>query len=1417
MLAVGLLAACGGDTPSPATSQPTSSIATPVPAATATPVQAPTFTPSGHDGDEGLVLRSQAEESVYQGAKCSPEATVRGFDVAAIKLEITLNRFLDYDPEGRMFVLEEELKRALQEEAQNRAARSDQAEPAASIGLQSDAIQPLTIRVNQGDCLRITLRNALDNGESASLHLHGSGLHMADTGVPAIATNTDAIAGPGASVTYQWMVEEDEPEGTHYSHSHGNTREQTSHGLFGALIVEPKGSVYLDPANGAKLRSGWAAIIQDHSGSDFREFAIYYHEIGNASFTVLNKTGTSGFAIRGRAVPFVDDFTGAYKPGGRAINYRSEPFLNRMQLQNDTIGSFDPSQAYSSYTFGDPATPIARTYLGDPVKQRVIHGGSEVFHVHHVHGGSIRWRRQPRVEPTAFDTGLDKHPPLLPRATARTDSQAVGPSENFDVENECGSGGCQQSVGDFLIHCHVAHHYVAGMWMIWRVHNTLQDGVVSLDGLPPLRELPDREGGMVLAVTSKDLVDTTVDWKGKTFDITRDNLAGWVEQQLPPAGVPRGYDASVLDWRKEGELYLNEPDTDLVWASFRSTSPGSRPPLPFNPKTGKLAYPFLRPHLAKRPPFAPNHGPSPFLEPFRQGTGTDPPQPGENGPWSLCPSDTRLKEFTIHAINLPITLSEKANLLDPVGQLFVLKEQEEAVRANNGLKVPLAIRANAGQDCVDIIFKSELEDTGENFFFSKVNIHIHFVQFDVQGSDGVTTGFNYESSIRPFTVEGETLSTDAAAGATSLSLGSVQRFQAGAVVGVGMDQDQTFEVRRIQAVQGDTLVFTEPLKHPHEQGEIVSTEFVRYRWYPDVQFGTAYFHDHVSALTSWRHGLFGALIAEPPGSTYHDPHTGDEALSGPLVDVHTDQLVSADLTGSFRELVLFIQDDSPLTNVGQSSGSSINLRVEPLASRGGDPAFLFDSGTHGDPATPLLEAFLGDPIVLRGLVSATNDVHTLHLDGHWFRLEPFSLTSPPVNNVHIGISERFDLVVPRAGGPQNMPGDYLYYNGRSFKLREGSWGILRVHGDDAEVELRKLPGHELLPSSASSICASGAPEREFSVSVVKTPLPMLEGALGKLFVLEEDKEAVLSGSLSPEPLVLSVNVGDCVKIRVTNETRAGPVSFHTDMLAYDPKDSMGINAGRNPPQTIRARESRTYTFFAHPEVGETVALVRDWGKVLENPGLGLYGAIIVGPRGATYTHPVTGDEMDAKSGWRVDVHPPSGPSYRRFALFIQDEDEVIGTHLMPYTEQVQGVVGLNYRSEPFAGRLAEVGDSSKVFSSDEFGDPSTPLMEAYAGDPVKVHVLVPFSEQAHVFSLEGHQWPLEPGRAGSDMLNSVQVGGLDALTIVPDRGAGGRTGLPGDYIYGDHREPYREAGLWGIFRVYQQGQEGTGLRPLPNK
>lgn len=1352
-------------------------------------------------------------QPVAPASTCGRGAPVRAYRAAAIEVDITVNRYLDHDPQGRMYVLEEDLERVRAEEASNAAARAGRGDPAVTAGLQGDAIQPLTLRVLPGECLRISLRNALPQGEAASLHVHGADLRVAVSGGAAIATNPGAVARPGQSVVYEWMVAADEPEGTHHFHSHGDTRAQTSHGLFGAVVVEPAGSTWLDPRTGAPLRSGWDAVIRSSSGTDFREFALYYHEVGNENYQLLD-------AADGR-VPLVDPVTGAYRPGARALNYRSEPFGNRLRLQMTRApvgaGTFDEAVAYSSYAFGDPATPMMRSYLGDPTKQRVVHGGSEVFHVHHVHGGATRWPRQPNVEASRFDSGVDKHPPLLPEATERTDSQSLGPSETYDVVPECGSGGCQGSVGDFLYHCHVAEHYFAGMWGLWRTYNTAQTGVASTDTLPPLRELPQRRGGVTPAVTSAGLMGATVSAADRPVTIGSGDLDRWVERQLPPRGVPRGYDAAVLDWRREGDTYFGEPETDQVWPGYRSAAPGQRPALRFDPKTGKLAFPFLRPHLGRRPPFAPNHGPSPFLEPDHDGT--DPPAPGANGRGSLCPSDTRSKTFNLQAINVPVPINEKQGIIDANGMLFVLKEQEAAVRADPELRRPLAIRANAGEDCVDIVLTSQLEDNPESHGFSKVNAHIHFVQFDIQASDGVVSGFNYEQSVRPYRSEGAALSQPASAGSTTIRVTDSARFQPGVVVGIGMDAGQAFEALSVVAVNGPVITVAKPLGSDHAAGEIVSTEFVRYRWHDDTQFGTAYFHDHVNAIGTWRHGLYGALVSEPPGSTYHDPRTGEEIRSGAIADIHTDARVSADVKGSFRELVSFVHDESTVNHVGRSTGSSLNLRAEPLDRRRGDTATVFSSHAHGDPATPVIEANVGDPVVVRSLVSATNEMHTWHLDGHWFRKEPQSLGSPPVSTVHLGISERYDLVVPAAGGAQRLPGDYLYGNGRSLKMREGSWGLLRVRGREgrAGLPLRALPGHEVVPRSPGSVCPPAAPVREFQVVAMEAPMPMLGGKAGRLFALAEDAEAVRDGRRPPEPLVLHVAVGDCVKLHLRNAVSSGPVAIRCDLLASDPLDSGGVAAGYNPDQTVAPGQVRTSTYYASPEVGEVVSLVRDGGDVGSNSDLGLYGAIVVGPAGASYRDPTSGEDVGGRSRWNVVVQPPSGPAYRDFTLLFHDEDASIGSHRMPYTTKVQGTVGVNYRSEPLKRRLEADPDPATVFSSSTPGRPlpSTPLLEAFAGDPVRIHALAPWSEQSQVFSVEGHRWAMEPGRAGTNLLSSVPLGALDVVTAELEGGAGGPGRVPGDYVWGDHREPYREAGLWGLFRVLPVGAPGATLRALP--
>ena len=296
------------------------------------------------------------------------------------------------------------------------------------------------------------------------------------------------------------------------------------------------------------------------------------------------------------------------------------------------------------------------------------------------------------------------------------------------------------------------------MWGIWRVYNTRQDGVASTDGLPSLLPLPDRRSALSVAVPARALVGTTVKAYDRSTEITADNLDNWVAGQLPPAGVPKGYDASVWDWHRlggtTGESFVGEKEPAEAWPGYQSRQPGKRLELLFDPRTGRLAYPFLRPHLGARPPFAPNHGPTPFLD---DHAGPDPPKPGANGAGSLCPKGTTPRQFAINAIATPVPRNAAHQTIDGQGLLFVMRSQEAQARKDPKWQVPLAIRANAGEDCVDVLLRNEIPETA-NLPFSKVGLHIHFVQFDVQASDGLDAGFNYEQTVRPYTLEGTKLS-----------------------------------------------------------------------------------------------------------------------------------------------------------------------------------------------------------------------------------------------------------------------------------------------------------------------------------------------------------------------------------------------------------------------------------------------------------------------------------------------------------------------------------------------------------------------------------------------------------------------------------------------------------------------------------
>ncbi|MFG2044487.1 hypothetical protein [Dactylosporangium sp. NPDC048998] len=1531
-------------------------------------------------------------------------APQRTYNVTAIDLDIVVDRFGDHDPYGYMYVLNDRLSAVRAQEAALHAASSlpedDPSAAKVSIGLGQDPIQPLVLRARLGECVVINLTNKLTraplNGllgnppiaqpggiPSVSIDMAGVSYDAAaGDGGQAVGNNpTSVMAEVGQTKQYRYYLDPTMGEGAKVFRSGGDSTQLTAHGLFGTLIAEPAGSRWYDPVTGVERTtdatwSNWEAMIKPGAGTTFREFTIIYHEVGDENFNLRRplRQNTTGIPIGGdpgtpvgdqvqlgRPLPMLDirpptasqpdeggGATNSYRPGSRAINYRSESFYRRLQLdagRGADAQQADKSLAYSSYTFGDPATPMPRSYLGEPTKTRLVQAGQEQLHVHHVHGGGTRWTLDDGAGDTDLGGGLSKEP-LPSTDTIQLDSQTVSPFESYTLDHACGAGGCQQAAGDFLYHCHIAHHYIAGMWGLWRVYDTAQ---------PDLAKLPGREAAPS-AVNSAGLLGRTIEGKtvvlqaGLTNPQTQVALEQLVENALPPQGTrwndgsgPDTQDATVWDWLKRGTaaapVYLGEPDTTAVWANYRSSAPGARPEILFNPVTGRPAYPLLKPHLGMRPPFAPNgHAGAP-------GVGDTATARHRDG---LCPQASRVDRFNVTAISVPF--QETARETDNKGEIYVLTQDKDAVLAGTKPVEPLAIRSNVG-DCIAVNFGSELNPSVQ----SKVNMHTHLVQFDPLASDGVVAGFAFEQSVYAASRDNRTLASVDAPNRVTVS--NVDHLRPGISIGVGVART-SIEVKKIVTIAGNQLTFDSDLANPdHTAGEPVSVEFVQYRWYSDVDSGTVFWHDHVNAIYSWAHGLFAAHIIEPKGSTYHDPKTGAQVTSGTQVDIHTTGSVGAGQSGSFREFVLFLHNgrrgrgelnSSPQEglnpfNPGQEcEEGDINLRAAPLGERtppGATPAnptttmqrqefngancrnafsrapdipnqldantvratvttvdpYVFSSVKYGDPSTPLLRAYTGDPVVVR-TIGVGERAEALRIQGHRFRTQRFNADGELTDTATTGISERFDYVLDGGAG---APGDYLYYSARTFALESGAWGIFRAH-DTLQGDLKPLPGRPAPatgvgfprqvaatgntqqvpgPDPASAYrpdgtvntdvvtstvnpCPTLARRIDYDVSLINQALPTspYQDTGGVVYALTSDVAAVRAGTKALEPLVLRADKGDCVRLTLRNQTTAGSLYGGTNAgldlakLVHNPQLSSGAAIGLNPDSTVTAGRSVTYTYYADKELG--TSLFQNLGSTASLRH-GAYGMLIVEPAGSTWTKSADNTPLGpTATSTQAIIRLPNGTRLREFALTMQTTDQQFSRSVQPYVDVVAGsgvnqpqsplpfapVPGappgtadhsgpydkaynsVNYRTEPLTQRLGltanvndyttvnVVGSYGSAFSSNPYGEPRTPVFQAYAHDPVVFRVGVGASDQFHSFAISGHAFRMDPRIRKSAMISTRTIGAGETMDACI-ASAGGQAGNPGDYLYQDARQAFTEAGIWGIFRVRPRGAPG-GPAPL---
>lgn len=743
----------------------------------------------------------------------------------------------------------------------------------------------------------------------------------------------------------------------------------------------------------------------------------------------------------------------------------------------------------------------------------------------------------------------------------------------------------------------------------------------------------------------------------------------------------------------------------------------------------------------------------------------------------------KVKVFEIAIVQAKLTYNDYG-WHDPEGRFFVLKEELER---HGGLEAyirkveeqeiqvePLVIRANTG-DCIELRTTNLLPEYLEDSKFQLrtrtdiVGHHVHLVKFDTITADGSANGWNNIAGAR----------------------------------------------------KCETLVE---------------------RFFANEELHTVFFHDHLFANSHQQHGVFGALIIEEAGATFHNIRDGKELPFG------TQAVIKRSDGSSFREFTLFVHDFAFLfdkkghpLNAPEVPGShddpgvmGINYRAEPMRERlkkHGDPAYIFSSHVHGDPATPVLETYPGDELMIRLIDGAHEEQHVFNITGMSWRKELADNRSPLAASQTIGVSEAFNLNIKES----YQAGDYLYYFGGIDDAWLGLWGIIRAY--DAYQECLKpiCEGknriHPLPPCPGKEDVV-----RRYEIAAIQARLIYNRygdyDPDGLIFVPLEDVDLALCGNYTPKPLILRANVGDWLEVilhNVWNPDQPIPyheyprvpldmphkpserVSLNPQFLQYDPIHSSGINVGYNcEEQTVGIGESKRYLWHADQEYG--ACILQSFGDMRNHRYHGLFGAVVVEPAGAKWYENFTKRENPFAE--QAVITAPGIESFREYVLFIQngirllDKDGNLVQTAAAGSEEIvdaedTGEKGYNYHSERFANRLQRDSRIWKVFSSRVHGDPATPVWKAYPGDRVIFRTMMPADKPRNLsLAVHGHLWKEQPKDAFSreiPLQGGISIGNRFDMEL-KDGAAG-----PGDYLYRSGSFAWDvESGMWGIFRVMRQ-------------
>ena len=1099
-------------------------------------------------------------------------------DVVALDQVIMYNRLGTVNPGGMIYALRRDVV----------AIDPLKGIVAGNVRLRSDKRpRPIVLRLNSGDCLRISFQNLLSPTplsdqpatRSAGIHVNGMELvgSIASDGSN-VGVNAPSLVPPGGSTVYTFYGTR---EGNNLMYSSAATTGgegdggTLSSGLFGSVNVEPKnaewyrsqvtaadmtaaktgttagGQPLLDYNKFSMLDANLNIVATDLNAvitgpnkgrfpagtfvpnatepdreRPFREFTVIYHDeiedvqaFPQFSDPVLKHTLHSvedkfaiNYGVAGVGAEILANRLGV-GPMFNCTECKFEEFF----LSSWTVG--DPAQivdvpANTTDAFGklitgrkatkvlypDDPSNVHHSYIGDPVKMRVVHAGPKEHHIHHLH--AHQWLQTPDDDNSTY-----------------LDSQALGPGFAFTTEIvHGGSGNRNQVVGDSIFHCHFYPHFAEGMWELWRSHDVFEAGtVLDASGRPVAgaRALPDGEitagtptPALVPLPTLAMAPMPTATVPGYPF--FNPAVAGHRPPHPPldtidDGGLPRHIITGGTFTHSETRLDFSKELLTAIAQQVTETGTTK--------EVAAMVYHEQRLHAS----FKPDGTPANFILnglPRKPGAPYADPCIDDNGNAIGSP-----RTYKAAAFQLDIKLN-KAGWHFPQSRILALWSDVAPTQAGTKPPEPFFFRANTN-DCITYYHTNLVPNVYEQDDFQVrtptdiIGQHIHLVKFDVTSSDGSGNGFNYEDG---------TFSPDE----VKERVKAIRKQNGCVGVESGDPRDGTF---------------TCPVGKLHPFFGTKYAQTTVQRWFADNTLNnngvdrtlrTVFTHDHFGPSTHQQAGLYAGLVIEPTGSVWKNPETGvtmgTRAVDGGPTSWQAN-IIETTAANSHREFMFEFADfqlayqagagvgangkpiadpnrviNPPITNevglpfivenglvcpggvpapcpeaisAADVGTMSVNYRNEPVPLRvrnpltntqasgaagdlskvyksnitRSDPQFnvqptfypaLTQGVQPGDPFTPLLRVYENDKVQIRILVGAHEETHNLTINGHKWLHEPGTPQDPlAVNNSGYrnsqmaGISEHFEFLTGKESIMGNRPFiDYLYQNSASV---DGQW------------------------------------------------------------------------------------------------------------------------------------------------------------------------------------------------------------------------------------------------------------------------------------------------------------------------------------------------------------------------------------------